>query len=120
MMDISDGLSTDLARLCQASGVGARLWAERIPCVKLPAARTRLLRKLRLDPLQMALHGGEDYELLFAVPRGRVKRLQGAPDFSQITAIGEIERGKEITLVGADGRSKQLDPGGWDPFRRKS
>jgi thiamine-monophosphate kinase len=116
MMDISDGLSTDLARLCRASGVGAHLWAEQIPCVKLPAARTGLLRKLRLDPLQMALHGGDDYELLFTVPRKKVKRLRSAPGFAEIAAIGEIRRGKGITLVGADGRSKPLEPGGWDPF----
>ena len=83
MMDISDGLSTDLARLCAASGVGARLWAERIPRVKIPAARTGLLRKRRLDPLQMALHGGEDYELLFTVPRKNVKRLRSAPGFAE-------------------------------------
>jgi thiamine-monophosphate kinase len=120
MMDISDGLSTDLVRLCRASGVGAHLWADRIPCVKLPAVRTGPLRKLRLNPLQMALHGGEDYELLFTVPRKQLKRLQSAPGFAEITAIGEIERGKEITLVGADGRSKRLDPGGWDPFRGKA
>ncbi len=119
MMDISDGLSTDLARLCRASGVGARLLAERIPCVKLPAARTGPLRRLRLDPMQMALHGGEDYELLFTVPRKKVSSLRGAPGFAEITAIGEIERGKRIMIVGADGRSKRLDPGGWDPFRRK-
>jgi len=117
MMDISDGLSTDLARLCAASGVGARLWAERIPRVKIPIARTGLLRKRRLDPLRMALHGGEDYELLFTVPRKNVRRLRSAPGFAELTAIGEIERGKRITLVGADGRAKRLDPGGWDPFR---
>ncbi len=119
MMDISDGLSTDLARLCRPSGVGARLWAERIPRVKPSVVRTGLLRKLRLDPIQMALHGGEDYELLFTVPPGQVKRLRGAPNFREITAIGEIQRGKRITLVGADGRGKPLDSGGWDPFRRK-
>jgi thiamine-monophosphate kinase len=119
MMDISDGLSTDLAGLCRASGVGARLWSESIPCVKLPGVRTSPLRKLRLDTKRMALHGGEDYELLFTVPPGQVKRLRGAPDFREITAIGEIERGKGITLVGADGCRKALDSGGWDPFRRK-
>jgi thiamine-monophosphate kinase len=119
MMDISDGLSTDLARLCQASGVGARLRAERIPCVKLPIARTGPLRKLQLDPMQMALHGGEDYELLFTVPPGKVKRLRGAPDVREITAIGEIEHGKGVTLISADGRSRALNSGGWDPFRRK-
>ena len=118
MMDVSDGLSTDLARLCQASRVGARLWAERIPCVKLPAARIGLLPKLRLDPMQMALHGGEDYQLLFTVSRKQLKRLRSAPSFAEITAIGEIERGRGITLVGADGHRKRLAPGGWDPFRR--
>jgi thiamine-monophosphate kinase len=115
MMDISDGLSTDLSRVCVASRVGARLWAERIPRVEIPAG----FRKLRLDPLQMALDGGDDYELLFAVPRERAKLLRKAPQFSDITAIGEIERGKRILLVGADGRAKPLKPGGWDSFRQK-
>jgi thiamine-monophosphate kinase len=120
MMDISDGLSSDLARLCQASGAGARLRAESIPCVKLPPAPKGQLRKPRLDPLQMALHGGEDYELLFTVPRNKLELLRRAPFFGEITAIGEIERGNGITLVGADGHPKRLQPGGWDPFRRKS
>jgi thiamine-monophosphate kinase len=116
MMDISDGLSADLARLCAASGVGARLWADRLPCVKIPAARKGMLRKLKLDPLQMALHGGEDYELLFTVSPRHAKRLRSAPGFAEITAIGEIERGKGIVLVGSDGTAKRLFPGGWDPF----
>ncbi len=117
MMDISDGISTDLARLCKASAVGARLWAERIPCVKIEPAAARLLRGRRLDPLRMALDGGEDYELLFMVPRGDLKKLRDAPGFSEITAIGEIERGNRITLVGADGREQRLESRGWDPFR---
>jgi thiamine-monophosphate kinase len=120
MMDISDGLSTDLARLCAASGVGARIWAERIPCVDIPGDKTgramRELSKLKLDALELALHGGEDYQLLFTVPRRLVKRLNRAPEFSRITAIGEIERGTRVTLVNADGSSKRLVPGGWDPF----
>jgi thiamine-monophosphate kinase len=118
MMDLSDGLSTDLGRMCEASGVGARVWAPRIPRAKLPRGIGDLVRKRRLDPLRMALHGGEDYELLFAVPRGEVKRLRGAPGFSEITAIGEIERGDGIILVGDDGREQRLAPGGWDPFRQ--
>ena len=116
MMDISDGLSTDLSRLCIASGVGARLWTERIPCVEIPAR----FRKLRLDPVEMALNGGDDYELLFTVPRQRAKLLRKAPQFSDITAIGEIERGKRILLVGAHGRAKPLKPDGWDSFRSKA
>jgi thiamine-monophosphate kinase len=116
MMDISDGLSTDLARLCQASGVGARLAAERIPCVRIPVAATRLLRGKPLDPLRMALHGGEDYQLLFTVPPGKVKRLPRAPGFAQLASIGEVERGRRITIVDRKGHGQELEPQGWDPF----
>jgi thiamine-monophosphate kinase len=118
MMDMSDGLSTDLARMCRASRVAARLWAGRIPCVAIPESARRALRG-RLDPLHMALHGGEDYELLFTVPKRNLRRLRAAPGFSQIAAIGEIERGSHITLVGADGRARRLEAGGWDPFRQR-
>jgi thiamine-monophosphate kinase len=116
MMDISDGLSTDLARLCGASGVGAQLAVERIPCVRIPAAATRVLRGKPLDPLRMALHGGEDYELLFTVPPGKVKRLRRAPGFAQLAAIGEVRRGKRIMVVDGEGNRQQLEPHGWDPF----
>jgi thiamine-monophosphate kinase len=118
MMDISDGLSTDLARMCRASRVAARLWAGRIPCVAIPESARRALHG-RLDPLHMALHGGEDYELLFTVPKRNLRRLRAAPGFSQIAAIGEIERGSHITLLGADGRARRLEAGGWDPFRQR-
>jgi len=116
MMDISDGLSTDLARLCGASGVGAKLAAERIPCVRIPAAATRVLRGKPLDPLRLALHGGEDYELLFTVARRKLKRLRSAPEFGNCTAIGEIVRGGSIRLVDEKGHATRLAPLGWDPF----
>ncbi len=124
MIDISDGLSTDLARLCAASGVGARVWAAQIPCVATPTGGTgravsKLLAKSKSDPLEMALHGGDDYELLFTVARRDVGRLRRAPGFSEIASIGEIERGRQITLIDKDRRSKRLRPGGWDPFKRK-
>lgn len=124
MIDISDGLSTDLARLCTASGVGARVWADRIPCVEMRTGNagrvvSKLVEKLRSDPLEMALDGGDDYELLFTVARRDVGRLRRAPGFSEIAAIGEIERGRQITLVDKDGRPRRLRPGGWDPFERK-
>src|SRR5262249_5814708 len=71
MIDTSDGLSTDLGHLCEASGVGARLWLKSIPAVRVPPA----LRSRGLDPLELALHGGEDYELLFTVPQRRRRRI---------------------------------------------
>lgn len=119
MMDLSDGLSTDLARLCTASGVGARLYADRIPSIASSPSLAGPLARHHLDPLQLALHGGDDYELLFTVSPRRVKSLRNAPGFRRITAIGEITRRKRIILLARDGSATRLTPRGWDPFRSK-
>jgi len=102
MIDTSDGLSTDLRHICDESGVGAAIEA-----AALPAAPGD-------DRLQYALHGGEDYELLFtASPNRRIPRqIAGTP----ITRIGEITRGREITLQAPDGKSHPLKSGGWEHF----
>lgn len=113
MIDISDGLSTDLEHLCAASGVGARIWADRIPTVRIPP----LLRNQQFDRLELALHGGEDYELLFTVPPRRQKMISSPYRGTRITPIGEIIAGKGIFIVGADGRATPLAPRGWDHFR---
>jgi thiamine-monophosphate kinase len=117
MIDISDGLSTDLARVCTASRVGAQIRSASVPKVALPEALSKHLKRLNLDPLKMALHGGDDYELLFTVPPRNIKKLSKAPGFSQLTSIGEITRGKAVTLVSPSGAKKPLTPQGWDPFR---
>lgn len=119
MMDISDGLSTDLGRLCKASGVGARIEAESLPRVTIPPSAGRALKELKLDPLQMALHDGDDYELLFTVPPRHLRRLRRAPGFSELTAIGRITRDKKILLGQSDGSSTTLVARGWDSFRKK-
>jgi thiamine-monophosphate kinase len=116
-MDISDGLSTDLARLCAASQVGAKIYANKIPKVAIPAAAAKKLATRRLDPLQLALHGGEDYELLLTGSPSQVKKLRNAPGASKLTAIGEITIKRKIVLVHLDGSEEPLDPAGWDPFR---
>jgi thiamine-monophosphate kinase len=118
MMDLSDGLSTDLRRMAEASGAGARVWSERIPCVTIPPGVAKRLGGRRADPLKMALHGGEDYELLFTVRPRMVKMLRGAVGFGQITPIGEITRGKGILIIDGDGKAKALAPLGWDSFRK--
>jgi thiamine-monophosphate kinase len=114
MIDTSDGLSTDLGHICKASGVGAKVFLAKIPLVNVPLE----LQRTGLNPIRLAVDGGEDYELLFTVPKrlaGRLPReLGGVP----ITAIGEIVRGKKILLVDAEGRGRPLRPGGWDPFRK--
>jgi thiamine-monophosphate kinase len=119
MMDISDGLSTDLARLCSASGVGGQIDARLLPHVTIPVTLLHAARKLKLNPFPMALHGGDDYGLLFTVPPRRTKRLQLAPDFSNLTCIGEITSGRKILLVNDDGSATPIEARGWDPFRRK-
>jgi thiamine-monophosphate kinase len=113
MIDTSDGLSTDLQHLCQSSGVGARLWAERIPAVRVPPE----LRERGFDPLEMALHGGEDYELLFTVPRRFARQLPRTYRGASLTQIGEIVRGRAVVLTGPDGRTAPLEARGWDHFR---
>jgi len=116
-MDLSDGLSTDLTRLCAPSQVGAKIYASTVPTVAIPPAAARILGKRKLDPLQLALHGGEDYELLFTVPARHVKKLSQAPGAAALTPIGEITRGHQLILVANDGREKPLKSQGWDPFR---
>lgn len=113
MMDISDGLSTDLARLCDASGVGARIRSVSIPKVKIPAA----LANQKLDMLELALHGGEDYGLLFTVRLKSAKLLRHFSPKIPITCIGEITRQRQIVLVRDNGTETPLLAKGWDPFR---
>ena len=107
-MDLSDGLSSDLPRLCAASGVGARIDAAKLPAVSLSS---------HAEGFQRALHGGDDYELLFTVPKK--KALQVPPTFAGVPLhqIGEITATRKILLVGQNSRATDLAPQGWDPFR---
>ena len=115
MMDLSDGLSSDLPRLCAASNVGARLEKVRIPQVHTPA----LAREYGCEPMQLALHGGDDYELLFTVPRRKEKGLPKTFNGVSLTAIGEITRDRKLLVLDESGLDSPLIPGGWDPFQKK-
>jgi len=116
-IDVSDGLSTDLAHLCDESGLAAEIETAAIPI-------HTLARKIEEDgwipsALHLALHGGEDYELLFtASPRAKIPaRIAGVP----IHAIGHMKtrrKGKPlIEMVGSDGKRTPLNAGGWEHFR---
>ncbi len=108
MIDLSDGLSMDLPRLCAASRVGARIDVTSLPVT--PLAKPA-------EALQLGLHGGDDYELLFTAGQENAKRLPRSFHGLRLTRIGEITRGRNILLVSERGKARRLRPGGWDPFR---
>jgi thiamine-monophosphate kinase len=112
MMDVSDGLSTDLSRLCAASEVGARIAIDKIPKAKVPEMKGRK----HFDLTELALHGGDDYELLFTVPANQAGWLPSVFRGLALGCIGEITRDRQLVLVGPEGYKKMLVPRGWDPF----
>ena len=113
MIDISDGLSSDLAHLCRASGVGALVDAARIPADPL-ITRAGIAAP---DALALALDGGEDFELLFTVRPRHVKRLPPALDGVPVTRIGEVRARAAGLKIILDGRARPLRPAGFAHFR---
>jgi thiamine-monophosphate kinase len=112
MIDTSDGLSTDLAHICEESGVGAELIAKAIPLASVG-------KPSREVDLQFALHGGEDYELLFTAPRSKriPSRIAGVP----VTMIGHVTRLQKIFLMTESETGYagyELEPQGWEHFRK--
>jgi thiamine-monophosphate kinase len=115
MIDLSDGLASDLRHICRASGVGALLEANRIPLS--PALRTAA-DLLHTSPLQLALTGGEDYQLLFSVPEGLVKKMETTvvQQFKHpVYPIGEIISGPKI-FIKFSKRVRILKETGFDHF----
>jgi len=108
MIDTSDGLSTDLAHICAESGVGAELQADSIPLASVGKPRQEV-------DLDLALHGGEDYELLFTAPRS--KHIPSSIAEVPITQIGQITRGGKMFITSRSGASRELKPRGWEHFR---
>jgi thiamine-monophosphate kinase len=116
-MDLSDGLSTDLPRMCAASKVGARIDATNIPTVRVPKRNDLSSRATRtIDPLDLALNGGDDYELLFTVTPTKARKILKSFRGLKLSAIGEITSGHQVELRHADGSTSPLKPAGWDPF----
>jgi thiamine-monophosphate kinase len=111
-IDLSDGLSTDLDHLCEESGVGATIDAAALPIHRVAQES--------VDAMQLALHGGEDYELLFTAPeKMRVPRsIAGVP----IRRIGEItsaRKSRPRVSVLIEGKTQALEAGGWEHFGKR-
>jgi len=105
MIDLSDGLSTDLEHICQESRVGAEIEAQAIPCAQVGGERKRV-------GLEFALHGGDDYELLFTSAAAVPAQVAGV----RLTRIGRTTRSAGMRLIGADGEQQRLRAGGWEHF----
>jgi thiamine-monophosphate kinase len=113
MIDLSDGLSSDLNHLCEASDVGALIDSSLLP---IDNRVVELCGRRALDPLQLALHGGEDFELLFTVKPADVARLPRRVDGVEIKRIGEISKAADGVRISEGQRIWDLKPGGWKHF----
>jgi len=122
MIDLSDGLSSDLAHLCCVSRVGATIEAARIPpdpsIERAGAKMSGVAPSDPLNPLALSLHGGEDYELLFAVNPRKAARVPPEVDGVPATYIGEVTNDAgRIRLVEGE-RTRTLKPSGFSHFKR--
>lgn len=115
MIDISDGLLSDLNHICDESGVGATIYQNRIP---LSEELKQIAAEMKIDPLLYALRGGEDYELLFTVPKGKTEEVAKAEFKGRpfATMIGEVIKDERV-LIGKDGKSRPFVPLGYNHFR---
>lgn len=108
MIDVTDGLASDLMQICKASGTGCRIFNKQIP---IDYETSRLAEEFNIDPLIPALNGGDDFELLFTVPLDKYENMK---QISSVKVIGHItEKGSGNFLVGADGTEVEITAQGW-------
>jgi len=119
MIDISDGLASDLTQICGASAVGAKVYASKIPILSAAKEVGGLIKR---SPLDLALYGGEDYELLFTVSPKKaddVIKLLKKELGTRVSVIGEIKEEQEgIKLEDLQGKVSDLQPKGYNHFRK--
>lgn len=112
MMDVSDGLSSELMHICKQSETGCRIYEERIP---LDYQTAVMAEELNMNVSTCALNGGEDYELLFTVPLSLHEAVSAIDDVKVIGHITEADKG--CALVTRDGKEFALKAQGWNPLK---
>ena len=114
MMDVSDGLSSELLHICKASGVGCRVYEDRIPIDYQTAC---MAEELNMNLVTAAMNGGEDYELLFTVPLADKDKIEKMKGVSMIGYVTKPELG--AALVSRDGNEIPIRAQGWNAFSQK-
>jgi len=112
MIDISDGLSSEIMHLCKNSGVGCSLFEDKIP---MDNQTKKMAEELNINPIVSALNGGEDYELLFTLPLDDYEKIKNDPDFTIIGHMCEAAEG--INLITTGGSTIPLEAQGWNHAR---
>lgn len=115
MIDISDGLSSEVIHLCQNSKVGCQLYEEKIPID--PTVMTTA-EEFNLHGAVCALNGGEDYELLFTIPQADYDKIKGNPNLSVIGHMTDESLGMKLVTRG--GSVMELNAQGWDPILKQT
>ncbi len=115
MMDISDGLSSELFHICTQSGCGCKIFEEKIP---IDPEAFNTARELNMDPVTCALNGGEDYELLFTLKQEDYQKVEKHPDFTAIGHITDPDNG--IKLITRSGNEYPLEAQGWQSFKEST
>jgi len=114
MIDISDGLSSEIMHICSQSKVGCKIYEEKLP---LDPQVISACEEFELDSTMVALSGGEDYELLFTVPIADFEKIKGNPNFSIIGHITEENQG--LNLVTRASQEIELKAQGWNPMKEE-
>lgn len=114
MDDISDGIASEANEIASASAVGLILYADRLP---LSEELVRFAATAGRDPVDYALYGGEDYQLLLTMPADAAESFIRSQAGSCCTVIGEVSSCKSVVLVSKDGSTKLLEPRGYNHFR---
>lgn len=112
MIDVSDGLSSEIFHLCTESGLGVKVFEEKLP---INPETYEVARAFNLDPTVCMLNGGEDYELLFTVPQSEADQIMNHPMFSIIGYLTDDP--KERRLIAKNGAEADLEAQGWEAFK---
>ncbi|QQR88256.1 MAG: thiamine-phosphate kinase [Flavobacteriales bacterium] len=115
IIDVSDGLASEAIHLARSSGLGVRVYDEKLP---IDPSTYQTARDFNLDPTTCALNGGEDYELLFTIPQTDYEKVKGNPS---VTVIGHMtDKANGYRLVDKQGGEHELTAQGWDAFLKKA